>query len=65
MYYLQRNMIIVSVVLPILAAIATAARFQARRIKRLPLKADDWFILLAMVRGTISLSMLHHRIDEV
>ena len=50
MYYLQVAMIATSTVLPALAALAVGARFQARRIKNLPLKADDWIILLALVR---------------
>ena len=49
MYYLQRTMIVVNIVLPIIAALAVAARFQARRIKKLPIKADDWVIVMAMV----------------
>ena len=53
MYYLQRTMIAINVVLPLIATAATATRFQARRIKRLPLKADDWVILLALVSSLV------------
>ena len=50
MYYLQVAIIATSTVLPALAVLVVGARFQARRIKNLPFKADDWIILLAVVR---------------
>ena len=50
MYYLQVTVIATSTVLSALATLIVGARFQARRIKNLPLKADDWIILLALVR---------------
>ena len=49
MYYLQRTIIVVSIVLPIIAALAVGARFKARRIKNLPIKADEWVIVVALV----------------
>ncbi|CAO1604327.1 hypothetical protein XANCAGTX0491_007886 [Xanthoria calcicola] len=38
-----------SIAFPIIATLAVALRFQARRIKRAPLGADDWTILAALV----------------
>jgi hypothetical protein len=49
MYYLQVAIISTSVVMPILAGLAVAARFQARRVKSLGFEADDWTTLLALV----------------
>lgn len=53
MFYMQRTILVVSVVLPMVAALAVAARFQARRIKNLPIKADEWLIVVALVRSSI------------
>ncbi|MCJ1246387.1 hypothetical protein MMC30_003594 [Trapelia coarctata] len=49
MYKLQNATIAVSTVLPFLALAVVTARFQARRVKKLPLKADDWTILAALI----------------
>ena len=43
-------LVVVAVVFPVLATAAVALRFYARRIKRQDLKADDWVILLGLVR---------------
>ena len=60
-------MIATSTVLPALATLTVGARFQARRIKNLPLKADDWIILLALVcnpkrqgSGTLIITDYHY-----
>lgn len=50
MYYLQVAIITTSVVMPCMAALAVTARFQARRVKRMQFAADDWTILVALVR---------------
>ena len=39
-----------SISFPILAIVSVIFRFEARRIKRLQLAADDWTILAALVR---------------
>lgn len=38
------------IIFPVIAIGAVVLRFQARKIKRQPLKADDWTILVALVR---------------
>jgi hypothetical protein len=62
MYYLQVAMITTSVVMPCIAALAVTARFQARRVKRMQFGADDWTILLALVRIFKSISQRSFRI---
>lgn len=37
---------------PVLAVLAVAGRFYARRLKHIPPAADDWLILLAVVCRT-------------
>jgi hypothetical protein len=48
--------IIVSVILPILASIAVAARFKARGTNFLPFGTDDYLILVAWVLKSMSSS---------
>ena len=39
-----------SIIFPIIAIASVIFRFEARRIKRLKLEADDWTVLAALVR---------------
>lgn len=45
--------IIISTVFPVLAILAVAGRFYARRIKKNLTKLDDWFAVLALVSTEI------------
>lgn len=45
----RKATLIASVVLPILAIVTVYLRFYARRARKLPLLADDWSVLLALV----------------
>lgn len=40
-----------SIAFPIISVLAVILRFEARRVKRVHLGADDWTILAALVRG--------------
>ena len=52
----QRPIILgVSIALPIISILAVLLRFESRRIKRVPLGADDWTILAALVSHSTSL----------
>ena len=44
----------------VLACIAVTLRFIARRIKKAPIKADDWFIVVALVSKADSKCPLEH-----
>ena len=50
--------VVASAVIPLLAALAVALRLQARKIKKLPLYADDYFIAASLVR---IIALLHRR----
>ena len=43
------TILILSIVFPIIAFVAVILRFEARRIKRLRLEADDWTIVVTLV----------------
>ena len=49
MYWRSASIITVSSVLAALAALAVAFRFLARRLKRLRIWVDDYFVLVALV----------------
>ena len=44
-----RSTLAANIVLPILAIIAVTLRFYARKLKSIPVKGDDYVILLALV----------------
>ena len=56
MYAALTALLILSIFLPLLAAVTIVLRFYARKIKRIPLLVDDWLIVVAWV------STLHDRI---
>jgi hypothetical protein len=43
------GLVVVSVVFPVLSLIAVLYRYKARRVARLPLQADDWWIVASWV----------------
>lgn len=45
-----RSVVACAIVFPTLAAVGVIGRFVSRYIKTAPLGADDWVILLALVR---------------
>ena len=46
----SRAVVIVSSVFPLVAVLAVVLRFYARRLKLQPFQADDYLVLLALVR---------------
>ncbi|KAI1114205.1 hypothetical protein F5Y14DRAFT_415006 [Nemania sp. NC0429] len=44
---LSTGLIVVSVIIPLLSIASISLRFRARRLARLPLYADDWWIIVA------------------
>jgi hypothetical protein len=44
--------IVASIIFPLLAAVAIAARFKSWHIKSIALQADDYLILIALVRNS-------------
>ena len=52
------KIVILSVIFPILAALAVACRFKSRKIKTLPLQADDKIIVLALVCAQVEKNLL-------
>lgn len=52
------NIVILSVIFPILAALAVACRFKSRKIKMLPLQADDKIIVVALVCAQVQKHLL-------
>ena len=48
-HYDNSVMLGLSIAFPIIATASVIFRFEARRIKRLKLEADDWTILVALV----------------
>ena len=59
--HLSRSTIAANVILGALASIAVALRIVARRVRELPLKADDYTIILALV-GARSQFVREHRL---
>ena len=53
------SIIAVNVVCLTIACIAIALRFQARRVARIRYEADDWLILVGLVRRTFFGPSLH------
>ena len=62
--------LVLCIVFPVLAILAVTGRFWARHLKNLPLKADDWTILIALVidaveelpeTSLIELGILHRK----
>jgi len=61
----SRATIIVSCIFPLLATVAVALRFYARRLKALAFRIDDFAVLLALVRSFSSRKKeAHHRADN-
>ena len=52
------NIIAANTVCFTIACVAVALRFQARRILRIRYEADDWLILVGLVRRIFHLSLL-------
>ncbi|KAL9101691.1 MAG: hypothetical protein Q9163_003077 [Psora crenata] len=50
------SLLVVTIVFPILATVAVILRFYARRIKSQPFRADDWTIVLSLVRSGLHFS---------
>ena len=48
-HYDNSFMLGLSIAFPIIATASVIFRFEARRIKRLKLEADDWTVLVALV----------------
>ena len=53
MFSRSQSLIVVSSVLAVLASIAVALRFLARRLKGLRIWVDDYLIVIALVRNLI------------
>jgi hypothetical protein len=50
----QITVLAVSVLFAVLAITSVSLRFYARNIKQTPVKADDWCILVALVRAQLN-----------
>ena len=48
-YITPHSILAVGIVLPTLATLAVTGRFIGRKLQRLPLGKDDWFILVSLV----------------